>query len=415
MKLKSVRDLKLSGKRVLLRVVLNTPLKDGRVSSDFRIRAILPTIDYLVKQNCKVIILSKVKRPFAEDAVWKESHSLKPFVEHLGKLLNRKVLEIDGSQTKLPDYDIPHLFFFKQDFEKHDITPALADLRAGDIAVLENIRFYKGEMQNDPEFAKKVASFGDFYINDAFGDSHSGTANHASIVALPKLLPSAAGLSMIDEVEALSKVMEHPKKPVVLLMGGMKLSTKSDVLKNLAKKVDKILLGGGIANLLLKASGFQIGKSMVEEGQEALAKQLLRDFKNKIRLPVDVIVSTEADGPAECVKADKVKSYHMILDIGPETIKAYSDEIREGKTLIWNGPMGRYEEPQFSHGTFALARFFASRTKSAVFGVVGGGETLDAVTRDGLLDYIDHVSTGGGTLLDFLAGKPLPGIEALKK
>ena len=282
MKLKSLKDLELSHKRVLLRLVLNTPLKNGKVSSDFRIRAIIPTIDYLVSENCKVIVISKVKRPYDEGGVWKKSHSLKPFVEHLGGLMGRKVVELKSSDRNLPDYQIPHIFFLKHNIEEIDINPMLSSMKEGDVAVLENIRFYQGEMNNDPKFSELLASFGDFFINDAFGDSHSGTVTHASIMGLPELLPSAAGLNMINEVEALTKVISYPKKPVVLMIGGIKLSTKAGVLRNLGKKTDSMLMAGGVGNLLLRAKGFEIGKSRIEKGEDSLARQLLRDFRDQI-------------------------------------------------------------------------------------------------------------------------------------
>lgn len=407
MKLKSLKQLDVGGKTVLVRVDFNVPMEGAAVSDTTRIEAAVPTIDYLLARGARILLISHFGRPEG----WDEHFSLAPVADALARVLGRKLAVISGG-GKLPDYDIPHVYFFRQNFEEHDLGVLVQEMRPKDVALLENIRFYKGEKKNDSKFAEKIAALGDVYVNEAFSNSHRGDA---SMTGVPGLLPAAAGLTLERETFALSRVTSHPKKPMVIMMGGKKLSGKVGALVNLARDTEAVVLGGAIANLLLKARGYEIGRSVTEEGQDKLAQKILRDYKEKIKLPMDVVVSTSVDGRAEAVPVDKVRKHHMILDIGPKTILHYSGIIKKGKTLIWNGPMGLFERHQFSHGTFALGRLFATRSKTGVYGVAGGGETLDVIARLGLAEYIDHVSTGGGAMLDFLAGEKLPGLEALKE
>ncbi|MBI4050221.1 MAG: phosphoglycerate kinase [Candidatus Doudnabacteria bacterium] len=406
MQLNSLKEFEVRDKSVLLRTDFNVPMQDAAISDVSRLENALPTIEYLVKRQARIIIVSHFGRP----AGWEEKFSFRPVAERLAEILNRKFATIAEA---LPDYDVPHVYFFGQNIERVNILPLLRAMRGGDIAFLENLRFYPGEKNNDPLFAQKLASLAGVYVNEAFSASHRA---HASMVGVPALLPSAAGLSLEKEILNLSRVLDHPKKPVVVMMGGIKLADKAGAIENLARVSEAILLGGGLANLFLKMRGFEIGKSVWGGEEEIkLARQLWRDYQKKIKLPLDAIVSTRRDGAPEYVRIDKVKAHHLILDIGPETIRHYSKFLKLGQTLVWGGPMGYYENKSFSHGTFALGRLFASRSKSQAFGVAGGGETLDVIARLGMGKYIDHVSTGGGAMLEFLAGKSLPALEALKK
>lgn len=407
MRLRSLSELEVTGRTVLVRTTFNVPLKNGKIGDDFRIKSSLLTINYLFKKNAKVIMISHLGRPKG----WDEAFSLLTVAHRLAEILDRKLVVVPKEVKKLPEYDIPHLYFFPHNLEQEDLAVLTAQMQERDAAVLENLRFYPGEQKNDHEFARKLATLGEAYVNEAFADSHRADT---SISLVPKLLPAAAGFHFLKEVEALERVLRHPLKPIVVMLGGVKLSDKARALENLAKIADFILLGGGLANLFLKIRGYQIGKSVSEEKNESeLVKQILRDYQEKIKLPVDVVVSRSREGEAEVVKIEKVKGDQMILDIGPLTILQYSSYLKKGRTLVWGGPMGYFEKRSFSHGTFALARLFAGRTKRSAFGVAGGGETLEIISKLGLAQYIDHVSTGGGAMLEYLAGKSLPGIEAI--
>lgn len=407
MRLRTLQDLEVKGKTVLLRAGFDVPLVAGKIENDFRIRDCLPTLDYLVKKRAKTLIIAHLGRPEG----WDENFSLRPIAQHLAELLQRKFIAVPGSQMKLPDYSIPHLYFFEHNIEKVDMSVLVSQLQSGDIAVLENLRFYEGEQRNDPEFVRMLASLGSVYVNEAFSNSHR---DHASMTGIAKSLPSAAGPQLQKEVQALTRALTHPKKPVVVMMGGIKLKDKAPALLNLAKIADTILLGGGLANLFLKIRGFEIGKSVWQEGKEEnLAKELWRDYRDKIKLPLDVVVSHSREGEPECVKVHLVKPGQIILDIGPQTILEYSGYLKKGRTLIWSGPLGYIENRTYSHGTSALARIFASRSRGSAFGVAGGGETLEILGKLGLYEQIDNVSTGGGAMLEFLAGKSLPALEVL--
>ncbi|TSA45039.1 phosphoglycerate kinase [bacterium] len=408
MKLPQISEIAVRGKTVLVRAAFDVPMSEGQICDDSRIRDCLPTLRTLLEKNAKIVIISKLGRPEG----WDSSFSLEPAAMKLAEILGRKFIALDEGATSLPEYSIPHLYFFKHNIEKSSPKQLISQMREKDIAVLENLLFYDKEKENNSDFARLLAGCADVYVNEAFASCHR---TEASIARIPEFLPSAAGLGLVREIASLERILNHPKKPVVVMMGGVKLSTKAPALENLAKFADEVLLGGGLANLFLKARGYEIGRSVWEKQQETLARKILRDHREKIKLPLDVVVSNSDMEMVEVVKISEVKPHHMILDIGPATIGEYSGYLKKGKTLIWNGPMGYFEKKPFSHGTYSLARLFASRTGREVYGVAGGGETLEAIHNLGMEKYIDHVSTGGGAMLDFLAGKELPGLKALMK
>lgn len=407
MKIKSVKDLEVRNKTVLVRAGFDVPLKDGRIEDDSRIRAVLPTLNYLARKRAKTVIISHLGRPKG----WDENLSLEPVASSLAKQMRRKLVIISEKTARIPEYAIPHLYFFKHNLEEEDLKTLIDQMNPGDMALLENLRFYRGEEGNDMEFAKKLARLGDLYVNEAFSASHR---EHASITALPKLLPGAAGLDLVREITALGRMLSHPQKPVVAMIGGIKLADKIGAIKNLARIAEYILLGGGAANLILKARGFEIGKSEGAREDTRLARELWRDLREKIKLPEDVVVASSLSSAPENVRIDKVKPSQMILDVGPATIRQYSEYLKKGRTLIWNGPLGYFEKKPFHHGSYALGRLFASRTCGAAYGIAGGGETLAVLSDLGMDKFIDHVSTGGGAMLAMLAGQKLPGIQALE-
>lgn len=409
MELRLLKDLDVPGRTVLLRTGFDVPMNGVRVADDFRIRSAAATVNYLVAQRCKVVILSHLGRPDG----WDPTLSLLPAAERLAELLGRKILILKKEEMRLPDYAVPHIYFLRHDILHADMPSLLRQMREKDLAILENLRFYPGEKGNDPDFSARLASYGEIFVNEAFSNCHR---YDASMTGVAGLLPAGAGLALQAEVRALSRLMKSPKNPFVVMMGGVKLADKAPALLNLARMANTVVLGGGLANLFLKVRGFQIGKSVWSEKDElSLAKRLLRDHASKIKLPMDLVVSSSTAGEPEVVPVDKVKTSQMILDIGPKTILAYSRILKEGKTLLWSGALGYFEKPSFSHGTFALARLFAARSRGLAFGVAGGGQTVEAVQRLGLGEFIDHLSTGGGAMLEFLAGKKLPALEVLQK
>lgn len=409
MNLRSVRELDVANKTVLVRTGFDVRETKSGVNDDFRIKDCIPTINYLIKKQAKILIIAHTGRPTS----WDKSFSLLPVAEHLASLFHRKFIALSPSQTSIPEYDIPHVYFFPHNLQEFDLKPLVMKMRAGDIAVLENLRFYPGEKAGDLEFAKRLAALADVYVNEAFSNSHR---DDASMTGIPKLLTSGAGLQLEKEVSVLTRILKYLQKPLVVMVGGVKLADKADALVSLAKQAGEILLGGGVSNLFLKILGYEIGKSVsAERGEQKLAKQIWRDYGRKIKLPRDLIVSRSAGGEPRHVKVDQVKPGESIFDIGPETIREYSKYLKQGKTLIWSGPMGFFERKQFSHGTLALGRLFASRGKGLAFTLVGGGDTLEAIALTGMSHQIDHISTGGGAMLEFLAGKELPGLKVLEK
>lgn len=382
--LHSIEQVKnLKNKRVLLRTDFNVPLKDGKILDDFRIRASLPTIQYLLKKDAKVIIISHLGQPEkGAGKARKQQWSLRPIRDYLMQLLGQPV-------------------GFLEDFLKKQITKQR-------VVLVENLRFDAGEEKNDEDFAKSLAELGEIYVNDAFGVCHR---SHASVVAITKFLPSYAGLLLEEEIKNLSILLEKPQKPFVALIGGAKISTKLGVIKKLLPKLDFLLLGGGFANTVLQAKGLSVGKSLAEPVMLQEAKEILQ-AKGKVKIPLDVIV---ASGPEKIFwrRAQEVSAREVISDIGPETIKLFSAILRTAKTILWNGPVGMFEQPQFRHGSIALGGLIASRAKGKTFAVVGGGETIAALQLTGMANYIDWISTGGGAMLEFLEKGILPGIEPL--
>lgn len=408
MAIKYLKAQHVKDSTVLLRVDMNVPLDSrGRVSDDFRIEAVIPTINLLLKQGCKVIITAHLGRPKGS---WNEKFTMKPVAQRLAELLKAKFVETD---KKIPDYGVKHVIFFKGDIRKELSRRQVCSAAHTDIVFLENIRFYKEEEANDPYFAKQLASIADVYVNDAFGVDHRAGA---SVSGVAKHLPAYAGLLLEREIKSLQHILKTPKKPFVFMMAGIKISDKAKTLENVGKRADKILLGGGIANLFFLAKGLEVGLSKVEKEAEKIAWHIEKNFKNKIMLPLDLVVSNSAMDKSSIRVAEvyDVKKKELILDIGPRTILAFSQELKKAKTIVWNGPLGYFEKKPFDTGTMALARLIGGMSKGRCYGVVGGGETVNAVRNAKQQDYIDHLSTGGGAMLEFLAGDKLPGIKALE-
>lgn len=383
---KTVRDVDLKGKRVLMRADFNVPLKDGVITDDTRIQAALPTIKYILEQGASLILMSHLGRPKGKTP----ELTLKPVAEHLEKLLGQKV-------TMAPD-------------TIGDTVKALADaMQPGDVMVLENTRFYSEEKNNDPDFARQLAELGDIFVNDAFGTAHRA---HASTEGVTKYLPSVAGFLIGKEIDFLSRATENPEHPYIVILGGAKVSDKIAVIKNMLGKADKILIGGGMANTFFKAQGLEMGDSLVEDDVLDTAKALMTEAGDVLVLPVDAVVANAFDNDAnrKVVPVDAVEPGWRILDIGPATIAQYKAILATAKTVAWNGPMGVFEMPNFAVGTFAIAKALAELDAVTI---IGGGDSASAVKKAGVADKVSHVSTGGGASLEFLEGKTLPGIAAL--
>lgn len=392
---KTVKDLNVEGKKVLVRVDFNVPLsKDGNhtISDDTRIKAALPTIDYLLENNAKVILMSHLGRPKGEA---NPEFSLKPVAEWLENHYGEKF-------HFLPS-DVVVDEKVKEEVEK---------LENGNLALLENTRYVKGETKNDPEFAKELSSLADLFVNDAFGTSHRA---HASNVGVASNLESAVGFLIQKEIEIMGKALENPEKPFVSILGGAKVSDKIGVIENLISKVDYILIGGGMAYTFLKAQGKEIGKSLLEEDKMDLSLELIKKAEAnnvKILLPKDVVIADEIkeDAETEIVDIDNIPQDKEALDIGPKTAKEYADIIKDAKTVVWNGPMGVFEVKVFANGTNEVAKALADSSATTI---VGGGDSALAIEEAGYKDKITHVSTGGGASLEFLEGKTLPGIDCI--
>lgn len=388
---KTVRDLDVAGKKVLVRVDFNVPLNDkGEITDDTRITASLPTIQYLLEQKAAVILMAHLGRPKGQV---KPELSLAPVAKHLGKLLGKKIL-------------------FAPDCVGEAAQAAASKLKPGHILLLENLRFHKEEEKNDMEFAEKLASLADLYVNDGFGVSHRA---HASVEGVTHFLPAAAGFLLEKEIQYVGQAVTNPLHPFVAIIGGAKVSDKIGVISNLLDKVDTLLIGGGMANTFLAAQGYKMGKSLVEEDKLDLAKELLaKAKKNKVNmlLPTDLVMAAAFAPDAEHV-TEKVKNLnqaYMALDIGAETSKAYAEALADAKMIVWNGPMGVFEMDAFCKGTEAVAKAVA---KSRATSIVGGGDSVAAIEKLGLAKRITHISTGGGASLEYLAGKVLPGVAAL--
>lgn len=393
MKAKTVRDVDVHNKRVFLRSDLNVPIEDGHITDDTRIRASLPTIINLLERGAAVIVASHLGRPKGKvnDAL-----RLKPVADRLSTLLGRPV-RMTG------------------DALGPGVQVAVDKLRPGDLLLLENLRFHPEEEANEPGFAEALARFADLYVDDAFGAAHRA---HASTEGITHLLPSVAGLLMEREVDSLTRLLNRPARPFHSLIGGAKVSGKLEVLEALLRRCQAVLVGGGMANTLLAAKGYQLGKSLVEPDQIENAKRILQQARRKrvrLMLPSDAVIASQihARSKTQVVRIDAVPKDQMVVDIGPQTLQAYTEHLKKAKTVFWNGPMGVFEIPQFANGTNAIARFLAERTDAGVTTVVGGGDSVAAVERAGLAVRMTHVSTGGGASLEFLEGKTLPGVAAL--
>jgi phosphoglycerate kinase len=390
---KTVRDIDVHGKRVFLRADLNVPLDDGKITDDTRIRASLPTLVYLLEQGASVILASHLGRPKGKvnDAL-----RLKPVADRLGQLLGRPV-RMTG------------------DALGPGVMTAVEKLRPGDMLLLENLRFHAEEEANDPGFAEALANMADVYVNDAFGSAHRA---HASTEGITHHLPAVAGLLMEREVSALSRLMDKPAKPFHTVIGGAKVSGKLEVLESLLSRCQAILVGGGMANTFLAAKGHALGKSLVENEQLDNAVRIMEEARRKrvrFMLPTDALVAAQVHprSQREVVPVSEVPKDCSIVDIGPETVAAYTAHLEKAKTIFWNGPMGVFEIAPFAEGTNAMARYVADRTAKGVVTVVGGGDSVAAVEQLGLIEQMSHVSTGGGASLEFVEGKTLPGVAAL--
>ena len=391
----SIDNVDLINKRVLVRVDFNVPLDEKlNITNDIRIVESLPTIKKIISSGGKAILMSHLGRPKGER---KPEFSLKPAAKRLSELLGKEV-------NLAPDCI------------GSDVEKMVNEMKPGDVILLENLRFHKQEEKNDPEFAKKLAKLGDVYINDAFGSAHRA---HASTEGVTKFIKTcAAGYLMQKELDYLGKALANPKRPYCAILGGAKISGKIDVIKNLLDKVDSLIVGGGMAFTFFKAEGKEIGKSLLEVEKLDLAKDLLQNLKSskiKFLLPVDVVVADEFknESPSKVVSVDNIPPDKMGLDIGPETIKLFSDELMKSKTIVWNGPMGVFEMDNFAKGTFEIAQVLAKATSGGAVTVIGGGDSAAAISKAGLDKKVSHVSTGGGASLEFLEGKVLPGVAAL--
>jgi phosphoglycerate kinase len=395
MKKLSIDKIDLKNKKVLVRVDFNVPLDDNlNITDDIRITSALPTIRKIINDGGKVILMSHLGRPKGQPS---PKYSLKPAAIRLGELL---------------DMDVK----FASDCVGQEVKSIVGGMKPGEVLLLENLRFHEGETKNDPEFAKQLAELGDVYVNDAFGAAHRA---HASTEGITKYFDvCAAGYLMQKELEYLSKVLSNPEKPFTAILGGAKISGKIEVIENLLPKVDVLIIGGGMAYTFLKAKGYEIGKSIVEEEKIELAKSILEKTsgqKVKFLLPLDVVIADEFsnDSNSEVVEVNEIPNDKMGLDIGPLSADEFTNEIVASKTVIWNGPMGVFEFDNFAKGTLAVASALAEATENGATTVVGGGDSAAAIKKAGLEDRVSHVSTGGGASLEFLEGKTLPGVAAL--
>lgn len=388
---KTLQDFNLENKRVLVREDLNVPLDENQnITDDTRIRAALPTINYLIEKGAKVIIVSHLGRPKGKV---NPKYSLAPVAKRLSELLGRDVA-------------------FAKDCIGEAAQEAVDKMKAADVLLLENVRFHEGEEKNDPDFAKQLARLADIFINDAFGTSHRA---HASTVGVADFLPAGAGFLLQKEIEVMGKALENPERPFVAILGGAKVGDKIGVIKNLLNKVDTLLIGGGMAYTFLKSMGYEIGQSLLEEDKIDLAASLLKEAEEKnvkLLLPEDVVVTSELkEGmPHETVPVSEIPEDKMGVDIGEETRKKFAEAIKEAKTVVWNGPMGVFEIREYAQGTLAVADAMA---KSEAVTIIGGGDSAAAVEQLGFAEAMTHISTGGGASLEFLEGKELPGIAAL--
>jgi phosphoglycerate kinase len=391
---RTLDDIAVKGRRVLVRADLNVPMKDGVIGDTLRIERQAPTIKELAEKGARVVVLSHFDRPKGKVV---PSMSLAPIAPALAKAIGRPVA-------------------FASDCIGPAAKDAVVKLKDGDIVLLENTRFHAGEEKNDMAFAREIAALGDIFVNDAFSAAHRA---HATTEALARLLPAAAGRSMEAELTHLEQALENPKRPLLAVVGGAKISTKIALLENLVKRVDVLVIGGGMANTFLAAQGYEIGKSLSEADQIETAKKILAEAGSAaIVLPTDVVVAKEfrAQAPSRTVPADKVAADEMILDVGPATVAAFARRLDYVATLVWNGPFGAFETQPFDRGTVDAAKAVASRTRDGkLLSVAGGGDTVAALNHAGVADDFSYVSTAGGAFLEWLEGQELPGVSALKQ
>jgi phosphoglycerate kinase len=395
MKKLTVEDLDLHDKRVLMRVDFNVPLENGKVTNDKRIQAALPTISYIVKKGGKLVLMSHLGRPKGTRV---SEMSLKPCVTVLSRLLGKDVAFVD-------------------DCIGAAVTMAVNGLNAGDVLLLENLRYYQEETDNDALFAEKLAKHGDLYVNDAFGTAHRAHASTEGVTHFIK--QCAAGYLMVKELDYLGGVMENPRRPFVAILGGAKISGKIDVITSLLPKVDKVIIGGGMAYTFIKARGLEIGRSLLEADKVDYAKEILAQAGDKIVLPVDCMITDFFDfnarkiGNLKEVSVEAIPADWESLDIGSKTIETFRGVLENAKTVIWNGPMGVFEIDETAKGTYAIADLLSQVTAKGATTVIGGGDSASAVNKAGVADKVSHVSTGGGASLEFIEGKTLPGVAAL--
>ncbi|MBT2659566.1 phosphoglycerate kinase [Bacillus sp. ISL-45] len=388
---KTVKDVDVKGKRVFCRVDFNVPMKDGQVTDETRIRAALPTIQYLVDQGAKVLLASHLGRPKGQAV---EELRLTPVAKRLSELLGKDVKKTDEAYGE-------------------SVKSEIDSMNEGDVLLLENVRFYPGEEKNDPELAKAFAELADVYVNDAFGAAHRA---HASTEGIAKYIPAVSGFLMQKELDVLGKALSNPERPFTAIIGGAKVKDKIGVIDNLLEKVDNLIIGGGLAYTFVKAQGHEIGKSLLEEDKIELAKSFMEKAKAKgvnFYMPVDAIVADDfsADANTKVVAIEEIPADWEALDIGPKTAETYSDVIKKSKLVIWNGPMGVFEIDKFAQGTKAVAQALADANDT--YSVIGGGDSAAAVEKFGLAEKMSHISTGGGASLEFMEGKQLPGVVAL--
>ncbi|UQD53284.1 phosphoglycerate kinase [Bacillus methanolicus] len=387
----SVKDVDVKGKRVFCRVDFNVPMKNGQITDETRIRAALPTIQYLIEQGAKIILASHLGRPKGQV---NEEMRLTPVAKRLSELLEKEVKKTDEAYGDT-------------------VKSVIDSMNEGDVLLLENVRFYPGEEKNDPELAKAFAELADIYVNDAFGAAHRA---HASTEGIAHYLPAVSGFLMEKELNVLGKALSNPERPFTAIIGGAKVKDKIGVIENLLEKVDNLIIGGGLAYTFVKAKGYEIGKSLLEADKIELAKSFMEKAEQKgvnFYMPVDVIVADDfsADANTKVVSIEEIPSEWQALDIGPKTREIYKDVIQKSKLVIWNGPMGVFEIDKFAEGTKAVAEALAEADHT--YSVIGGGDSAAAVEKFNLAEKMSHISTGGGASLEFMEGKQLPGVVAL--
>ena len=385
---KTVQDIDVAGKKVLVRVDFNVPIKDGKVGDDTRIQAALPTINYLLEQGATPILCSHLGRPKGE---YDPQYSLRPVADYLGNIIDQQVI-------------------FAEDCIGPQAEEVAKELQPDQVLLLENTRFHAGEKNNDPEMARQLAGLADVFVNDAFGTAHRA---HASNVGVAQYLPAVAGFLMEKEIRYLGQAIADPARPFLAILGGAKISDKIGVINNLLQKADQVLIGGGMANTFFKAQGYPVGDSLVEDESLDVARELLTAGENRLRLPVDVVIGDQFsdDAQKKVISMGPIPDGWRILDIGPQTVENFGKIISGAGTVVWNGPMGVFEFPNFAAGTIGIAEAVAASNATSI---IGGGDSVAAVKEAGLAEKITHISTGGGASLEMLEGKTLPGLAALE-